>query len=77
MNNTYQHYIYPDHALTPRQTWRARNEPRYVPLALAQPVYVPAPPPPAPAFFRTKKVGGLRFFWCGRLVVSYCIKKRT
>jgi hypothetical protein len=37
----------------------------------------PAPLPSAPAFFRTRKIGGLRFIWCGRLVMSFCIKRRA
>lgn len=26
---------------------------------------------------RTRKVGGLRFVWCGRVVVSFCIRKNV
>jgi hypothetical protein len=46
----------------------------FVPVAVAAPAVIPAAPPPA--FFRTRKVGGLRFVWCGRLVMSFCIKRQ-
>lgn len=46
----------------------------FVPVAVAAPAVIPAAPPEA--WFRTRKVGGLRFVWCGRLVVSFCIKRR-
>jgi hypothetical protein len=71
MNTTYYQHFVPYHV---RRAALKRGH-AYVPLALAAPVTLPAPPAPAPAFFRTRKVGGLRFIWCGRLVMSFCIKR--
>ena len=45
----------------------------FVPVAVAAPVTLPTAP--IEPWFRTRKVGGLRFIWCGRLVVSFCISQ--
>ncbi len=31
---------------------------------------------PVQAFVRTRRVGGIRFVWVGRLVISWCVSKR-
>lgn len=29
------------------------------------------------SFIRSRRVGGIRFIWIGRLVLSYCVSKRV